>query len=111
MSEKSLQDAVERTEAGGYPHQAYAVVGSEDKPPTWSLLHHNRLIGRALQGKAGVEHTVDWALVESCVNRLAIVNRASLRLAPEEIIEAARHLAGHYRKARKPLPDVIAGLV
>jgi len=31
--------------------------------------------------------------------------------SPEEILKAAKHLAGHYQKAGKPLPDTLAALV
>ena len=31
--------------------------------------------------------------------------------SPEEILQAAKHLANHYRKADKPLPDTLAALV
>ncbi|MFC2005995.1 hypothetical protein ACFLVG_03445 [Chloroflexota bacterium] len=31
--------------------------------------------------------------------------------SPEQILQAAKHLAAHYRKADKPLPDTLAALV
>ena len=67
---------------------------------------------RALKGAVDIEQTVDWDKVAAAVGMLTPLNKAErLRVSPEGILEAANHLAGHYRKADKPLPDILAALV
>jgi len=95
------------------PAEAFAIVGDPDKPETWQLPHHTRAIFRALRGRLNIEKTVDWEGVAVAVAALSPRNRGENRTgaAPETIIVAARHLAAHYRKADKPLPDILAALV
>ena len=97
----------------GLPEEAYAIVGNPEDPETWQLPHHNKSIFRALKGKFDVEKTVDWAQMVHVVAALRPSGRGGRRIAasPEEILAAAVHLAAHYRKAGKPLPDVLAALV
>ena len=95
------------------PWQAFAIVGNKDDPGTWKLPHHTRAIFRAVKGKIGIERTVDWDLMPAAV---AAISRAGYRgqrveASPEDTLEAAKHLADHYRKADKPLPDTLAILI
>ena len=104
------------SDSGGHesplPWQAFAIAGDRNNPYTWKLPHHDRSIHRAIKGKIGMEHTVDWSLMPAAV---ALLSRAGLdgrrvEATENEIIDAARHLAVHFKKAGKPLPDALAVL-
>jgi len=97
----------------GLPSEAFAIVGDPEDPETWKLPHHKRSIFRALQGKLDIEKTVDWERMPAAVAALSPRGYRGRRVdaSPEEILRAARHLASHYRKANKPLPDTLAALV
>lgn len=96
----------------GLPRQAFAIVGNVENPDTWHLPHHRKSIGRALKGILDIEQTVDWNQIEAAVSALSpIYPGKRVRVSPEEILEAALHLAGHYRKGNRPLPDILAALV
>lgn len=96
----------------GLPKEAFAIVGDDD-PESWKLPHHKRSIYRALKGKLDIEKTVDWERMSAAVAALSPTGYRGRRVAasPEEILEAARHLAEHYRKAKRSLPDTLAALV
>ena len=98
---------------GGLPKEAFAIVGNPEDPDSWQLPHHNKNIFRALRGKFDLEKTVDWEQMGALMIALRPSGYGGRRIAasPEEILEAAGHLAAHYRKAGKPLPDVLAALV
>ena len=95
------------------PWQAFAVVGDKHDPDTWKLPHHTRGINKAIKGKIGIEHTVDWDFMPTAVAFLSRAGHQGQRAAATEgeIISAARHLANHYRKAEKSLPDALAVLI
>lgn len=95
------------------PPEAFAIVGNPEDPDTWQLPHHQKNIFRAIRGKFDIEKTVDWAQIDDVMAVLLPNQYGRRRIAasPEEILAAAGHLAGHYRKAGKPLPDVLAALV
>jgi hypothetical protein len=97
----------------GLPKEAFAIVGDPEDTDTWKLPHHKRSIFRALRGKLDIEKTVDWARMPAAVLALSPGGYRGQRVAasPEEILSAAKHLAGHYRRADKPLPDILAALV
>jgi len=97
----------------GLPKEAFAIVGDPDDPETWKLPHHKKSIFRALKGKLDIEKTVDWERMSAAVAALSPGGYRGQRVdaTPGEIITAARHLANHYRKADKPLPDTLAALV
>ena len=97
----------------GLPGEAFAIVGDPDEPDTWKLPHHKRSVFRALRGKTDIERTVDWDRMPAAVTALSPSGYQGQRVdaSPEEILSAAKHLAGHYRKANKPLPDTLAALV
>jgi hypothetical protein len=60
-----------------------------------------------------VEPEIDWNDIERQVRMLSLAGDDGVRLeaSPEDILKAANHLAAHYRKADKPLPDTLAALV
>ena len=95
------------------PKEAFAIVANPEDPDTWQLPHHQRSIFRAIRGKFDMEKTVDWDRMSAVVTALlpSAYRRRRVAASPEEILAAAGHLAGHYRKAGKPLPDVLAALV
>jgi len=95
------------------PKEAFAIVGDPDDTETWKLPHHQKSIFRALRGKLDIEKTVDWERMPAAVAALSPGGYRGQRVeaSPEEILKAAKHLAGHYLKADKPLPDTLAALV
>jgi len=95
------------------PKEAFALVGDPEDPDTWQLPHHKKSIFRAIRGKTDIEQTVDREKMGVAVTALALgVNRVRrVKASPEQILEAATHLAGHYRKSGRPLPDILAALV
>ncbi len=96
----------------GLPREAFAIAGEPENPDTWHLPHHKKSILRALKGAMDMEQTVDWTQVTEAVSRLSPLNKVKrVRVSPEEILEAANHLAGHYRQANRTLPDILAALV
>lgn len=97
----------------GLPKDAFAIVRDSKDSETWKLPHHTRAILRALRGKLDIEKTVDWERMPAAVAALSPRGHRGQRVEakPEEILSAARHLAGHYQKAGKPLPDTLAALV
>ena len=97
----------------GLPKEAFAIVGDAEDPETWKLPHHKKSIFRALQGKLDIEKTVDWERMPAAVAALSPGGHRGQRMevSPEDILKAAKHLSGHYRKAGKPLPDTLAALV
>ena len=96
----------------GLPREAFAITGDPSDPESWKLPHHKRSIYRALKGTLDIERTVDWERMGAAVVALSPAGFRGRRVAasPEAILEAARHLANHYRKANKPLPDTLAAL-
>jgi len=97
----------------GLPKEAFAIIGEPAEPETWKLPHHKRSIFRALRGKLDIERTVDWERMPAAVAALSPGGYRGQRVdaSPEQILQAAKHLATHYRKADKPLPDTLAALV
>jgi len=95
----------------GLPREAFAIIGDPEERETWKLPHHAKSIYRTLAGKLNIERTVDWERMSLAVAALSLVGRRrQVEASPEETIEAAKHLADHYRKAGKPLPDTLAAL-
>ena len=96
----------------GLPGEAFAIVGDPAEPETWKLPHHKRSIDRARRGRLEIEKTVDWEQMLAAVAALSPGGYHGRRVdaSPEQILEAARHLATHYRRADKPLPDILAAL-
>ena len=97
----------------GLPREAFAILGDQEDTETWKLPHHQRGIFRARPGKLDIEKTVDWERMPAAVAALSPRGYHGQRVdaSPEQILQAAKHLAAHYRKADKPLPDTLAALV
>ena len=97
----------------GLPWQGFAIVPDKQDPAGWQLPHHTREVTRAAIGKVGYEHTVDWPLLEKAVLSLSRqgIDGKRVAAAPWLIIEAARHLAAHYRKAGRQIPDALCVLI
>ena len=108
----TIKEAITKTK-DGLPKEAFAIVGNPDDPETWKLPHHTKAILRALAGRLNIERTVDWNRIGAAVAALSPGGYRGQRVeaSPGQIIEAARHLANHYQKAGKPLPDTLAALV
>jgi len=97
----------------GLPWQAFAIVGDKADPETWKLPHHTKAIFRAINGRLDIENTVDWDRMPAAVAALSPGGYRGERVqaSPDDILQAAKHLAAHYLKADKPLPDTLATLV
>jgi hypothetical protein len=108
----TIKEGLSKTKEG-LPKEAFAIVGDPEDPETWKLPHHKRSIFRALRGRLDIEQTVDWERMPAAVAALSPGGYRGQRVdaSPEEILQAAKHLATHYRKAGKPLPDTLAALV
>lgn len=100
------------TTKDGLPREAFAIPGDPADPDTWKLPHHKKSVFRALKVKMDIEKTVDWEQMPAAVAALSPRGFRGQRVSagPEEILRAARHLADHYLKAGKPLPDTLAAL-
>ena len=109
-----VKEALEKEKTKeGLPWQAFAIVGDPQEPETWKLPHHTKAIFRHLQGRLDLEKTVDWDRMPAAVAALSLGGHRGERVqAPEEdIIKAARHLARHYQKADKSVPDTLGALI
>ncbi len=97
----------------GLPREAFAIVGDPQDPETWKLPHHTRAIFRYLQGRINLEKTVDWDRMPAAVASLSRGGYRGERVqaSEEDIIQAARHLANHYEKAGKSVPDTLGALI
>jgi len=97
----------------GLPKEAFAIVGDPEDPGTWKLPHHTKAIFRALQGRLDLEKTVDWDRMPAAVAALSRGGYRGERVqaTPDQIIRAARHLAAHYQKANKSVPDTLGALI
>ena len=55
---------------------------------------------------------IDWPVMPSVIASFrGSYNRPPVQATPEEKIEAARHLAEHYRHARKPIPPYLSAIM
>jgi len=97
----------------GLPKEAFAIVGDPQDPETWKLPHHTTAIMRALQGRLDIEKTVDWDRMPAAVAALSPGGYRGERVqaSEEDIIKAAQHLANHYEKAGKSVPDTLGVLI
>jgi hypothetical protein len=108
-----LSDALKKEKTKeGLPKEAFAIVGDPQDPETWKLPHHTREIGRA-QGRLSIEKSVDWERMPAAVAALSRggYREERVQASAEDIIAAARHLAAHYEKANKPVPDTLGALI
>ena len=97
----------------GLPKEAFAIVGDPEDPSTWKLPHHTKSIFRALRGRLDIEKTVDWDRMPAAVAALSPGGYRGQQVGAsrEEKAKAARHLANHYQKAGKDVPDTLGGLI
>jgi len=102
----------------GLPKEAFAIVGDPQDPETWKLPHHTKAIFRALRSggaspRLDIEKTVDWDRMPAAVAALSPGGYRGERVqaSAEDIIAAARHLARHYEKAGKSVPDTLGALI
>ena len=97
----------------GLPMEAFAIVGDPNDLQTWKLPHHTGAIFRALAGRLDIESSVDWDRTSAAVAALSASGYRGRRVeaTPAQILGAAHHLAAHYKKARKELPDTLAALI
>jgi len=102
----------EKNEKQGLPREAFAIVGDPKDPASWRLAHHRKSIAMALSGELDIEKTVDWRRMAAAAAALSPRRRRTggIDAAPEQVLAAAGHLASHYQKAGKPLPDILAAL-
>jgi len=109
---QKIEEALPKTKEG-LPYQAFAIVGDKDDPETWKLPHHTKAIFRAIKGKIGHFRTTDWDRLPLAVAALSPGGYRGKRVeaSPEEVLEAAKHLAKHYTENDRPLPDTLAVLV
>lgn len=98
--------------AKGLSPEAYALVGDPERPETWQLPHH-RVRAPATRKSPDPEATVDWESMPGVVAALSPIGyrRRRIEASPGDILRAASHLARHYRKAGRPLPDTLAALL
>jgi len=91
----------------GQPLQAFAIVPDPKRPEDWQLPHHT------LHVLDDIEGSVDWLLVERATLLLSLQGDEGRRVTadPALIIEAARHITGHYRNAGKPIPTALCVLI
>jgi len=108
----AIKEGLHKTKEG-LPEEAFAIVGDPGDIENWRLLHHKKSIFRVLTGKLDIEKTVDWNRMPVAVAALSPGSYRGQKVdaSPEQILIAAKHLAGHYLKADKPLPDILAALV
>jgi len=109
-----VKEAIEKEKTKeGLPKEAFAIVGDPEDPETWKLPHHTKAIFRYLKGRIALEKTVDWDRMPAAVAALSPGGYRGQRVqaSEEDIIKAARHLANHYRKADKDVPDTLGALI
>jgi hypothetical protein len=109
-----LKEALTKEKAKeGLPKEAFAIVEDPDDPSTWKLPHHTKAILRALKGRLDIEKTVDWDRMPAAIAALSRGGYRGERVqaSEEDIIKAARHLAAHYEKADKSVPDTLGALI
>lgn len=105
---KSLEGFNPKLLKDGLPVDAYAIRPDENDPGTWQLPHHTKDIGRK-----AIEQTVDFILLERCSTSLSHYGFNGVRVIadPELIIQASRHLAGHWRVAGRQIPVILCALM
>jgi hypothetical protein len=109
-----VNEAVEKQiSKEGLPKEAFAIVGDPEDPETWKLPHHTKAIFRYLQGRIDLEKTVDWDRMPAAVAALSPGGYRGRQVdaTREEKVKAARHLANHYRKADRDVPDALRALI
>jgi hypothetical protein len=91
----------------GLPAYAFAIVPNPADPDGWQLPHHTGQVVKDVEG------SVEWPLIEKSTLLLSLHGNEGCRVSadPALIIDAARHIAGHYRTAGKPIPIDLCVLI
>ena len=91
----------------GLPIHAYAIRPDEYDVSTWQLPHHTSSV------LDDVEASVDWQLIKKATLLVSLRGDEGRRISadPVLIIEAARHIAEHYRKAGLQVPIDLCVLI
>ncbi len=91
----------------GLPAGAFAIVPDPAGPAGWQLPHHTAHVLK------DVDASVDWTLLEKATLLLSLPGDQGRRVSadPALIIDAARHVAGHYRAAGRPIPVALCVLI
>lgn len=112
-ADKERIEQAEEFNLDGLPKEAFAIVPDEKIPAIWMLPHHNQKILRAVQRKASIEDSVDWDLMATAVLSISHrgINGKRIEADPQDVLDAAKHLAEHYRKANKPIPIELCVLI
>ena len=94
----------------GLPRAAFAIPGDAGDPTTWKLPHHT---GAIRKDRGDPQASVDWDRAGAAVAALSPEGYRGERVhaTEEEIIQAARHLSEHYRKAGKDIPATLGALM
>jgi hypothetical protein len=97
----------------GLPKEAFAIVGDPEDPETWKLPHHTQAIWQALRGRLDIEATVDWDRMPAAAAALSPGGHRGQQVEAthEQKVRAASHLANHYRKAGRDIPDTLTDLL
>ena len=97
----------------GLPKEAFAIVGDPNDTATWKLPHHTQAIWRYLRGRLALQATVDWDRIPAAVAALSPGGHRGQQVdaTADQKAKAARHLANHYRKAGKDVPETLADLL
>ena len=82
-------------------HAAYAIVGDPDDPTTWQLPHHT------------INRNVNFILMDAAAASLSRkgFNGKRVSATPQQILDAARHLAAHYNSRKRTIPWGITHLL
>jgi hypothetical protein len=91
----------------GLSANAFAIAPDPQYPDDWQLPHHARHVLKEVEG------SVDWLLIEKATLLLSLQGDEGRRVNadPALIIDAARHIAGHYRNAGKSIPTALCVLI
>jgi len=90
------------------PEELEGLIAEKDE----ALAARNARIAELEQALSGKDEQIAAMTQSAAAVALSPRGYRGRRVAasPEEILKAARHLADHYRKANKPLPDTLAAL-
>ena len=100
-------ETTQNAQKDGLPAQAFAIIPDPADPAGWQLPHHTRHVLKDVEG------SVDWKLLELATVLLSLQGDEGRRVSadPALIIDAARHIAGHYCNAGKPIPTALCVLI
>jgi len=96
----------------GLPWWAFAVVGRRTDPSSWKLPHHTRAVA-SHSPLALSQGTVDWDRAAAAVAALSPggFRGQQVQATDTQGRAGALHLALHYRRAQKPVPETLQELL